>query len=224
MSALSRNPGERAKVTLRNPGIPQAGRSNFSLETQPNLELNHAAGQSAAGLAKVRIVDGHVAGVTSERGQVQLVEEVEKIGAEVQLGRFTFEKGHRRGFGKAHVNRLVPRAAERIAVNKRRACRADIEVGRSSDWAIRCGAVSTGDDAWEVAIGLLEGVRAVVASSFAEVCRRESRAERASSRDGGAIIAFDRRPGKTSVVLESSIHVPAAQGFPHQVMTVLQKR
>src|SRR5207245_6365648 len=83
---------------------------------------------------------------------------------------------------------------------------------------------STGDDAWEVAIGLLEGVRAVVASSFAEVCRRESRAERASSRDGGAIIAFDRRPGKTSVVLESSIHVPAAQGFPHQVMAVLQKR
>ena len=190
------------------------------LKTQPRLELNHAAGQSAAGYAKVRVVDGHIVSIPTKRDQVQLVEEVECIDAEVQLGRFVPEKGHRRGFFKAHVKCLIARAAERIAVNERRDFRADIEVWRSCYRALQWVTIPTGDNVGEVAIDLPEAIGAEVASSVAEVGRRERRAEAASSGDRGAIIALDRRPGKTTVVLEGSIQLPAAEGLPYEIMAV----
>src|SRR5882762_3928158 len=211
---------------IRKPSEPPLA-SNFTphverdrSETQTCLELDHASSQSAAGLAKVRIVDGHVARVTSERDQVQLVEKVEEIGAQVQLGRFAPEKGHRRGFDKTHVKRLVARAAERIAVNERRDFRADIEIWRSCNRAHLWVTIVTGDDVREVAIDLPEAISAEVASSVAEVGRWERGAEGASSGDRGAIVGLNRRPRKTSVVLEGSIQLPAAEGFPDEIMAV----
>ena len=60
----------------------------------------------------MRIVDGHIVGIARERNQIELVEEVKEIGAQVQLRIFTSEEGYGRGLGQTHVNRLKSRPAE----------------------------------------------------------------------------------------------------------------
>ena len=74
------------------------------LETEPRLELDHATSQCSTGLSKMRIVDGHIVGIARERNQIELVEEVKEIGAQVQLCIFTFEQAARRRLGDSFLS------------------------------------------------------------------------------------------------------------------------
>lgn len=103
-----------------------------ALEGQPCLEFNYASSQSPAGLSKLRAVEGCAGVVLPERNQVQFVEKVEQIDTQVQLGTLTLEKGHGRRFDETHVNPLVARTTERIAMNERRPDSASIKVRKAN--------------------------------------------------------------------------------------------
>src|SRR5258705_3865230 len=67
--------------------------------------------------------------VFAEGLQVQLVEKVEEVDAQIELGVFAFEERHGRGFSKAGINGLVARSPKSIAVQERRTNNTPIEVG-----------------------------------------------------------------------------------------------
>ena len=84
------------------------------------------------------VVERGAAVVFAEGLQVQLVEQVEEVDAQIQLGAFTFEERHGRGFSKAGINGLVARSPEGVAVQERRTSGATIKIGIADvPWAKR---------------------------------------------------------------------------------------
>ena len=98
------------------------------LETEPRLQLHDAARQHVLGNSEVGVVERRTPVVLPEGCQVQLVEQVEEVDAQVQLGTFAFEERNRCGFHKAGVNGLVPWAPEGIAMQERWTCSTPIKV------------------------------------------------------------------------------------------------
>ena len=197
----------RSRGHARKSGLSNL-RVDAALEAQPRLELDHPPSQSPTRLAEMNIVNCGVAIASRKWNQIQFIENVEEISAEVQLSLFTLEKRYSRGLYEAHVDALVPWAAEGIAMDERRALRADIKVRRARAFTghrivalrryhlngvvrIRIRhQISLADEAWKIAVGRLKGIVAVIATSFARVRCRQRRAERASVRDWRAIEAL----------------------------------
>src|SRR5882672_8988194 len=116
----------------------------------------------------MRIVERGAAIVFAKWLQVQFVEQVEEVDAQIQLGALALEEGHRRGFSKASVDGLVPRSPEGISVEEWGTNNTSIKVGKADiPWAKRRGrhpgrwrrrAVPTGDNSRELTVIGLEGV------------------------------------------------------------------
>src|SRR6185295_180622 len=105
------------------------------LESKPRLELYDPPCLAAFRASKKEvIVDKRARAEEPERNQVQIVEYIEGIGAQFDVGAFTKQSGlwESKPLGKTHINREVMRSAERVATDARRAGIDDVEVGSAT--------------------------------------------------------------------------------------------
>jgi len=168
------------------------GQKEFGLKDQPRLEFKNTARQRAAGLAEVGIVDGYVVRIACERNQVEFIEQVERVGTQFQPGILILKEWKRRRLHKAHVKRLVTWPTERVAMNKRRADRANVKVRLARDWTAGSIAIEAGIYSREVPIRLHQSGRAVIILRAAQVGGWQSGAQRPSCGNRWALIALDR--------------------------------
>src|SRR5882762_4445463 len=147
------------------------------------------------------IVERGAAIVFAKWLQVQLVEQVEEVDAQIQLGTLALEEGHRRGFSKASVDGLVPRSPEGISVEEWGTNNTSVKIGKSDVSRTKrlagSGADATaalGDDPWELTVVSLECVGAEIILCTAEVRGHESGTKGAGGRSRRAIVALDGRP------------------------------
>src|SRR2546427_6552224 len=109
-----------------------------SLEAKPRLELDHPTGKSGRSPPEVEVARGRIAGIAdvsaggveSKIGKVQLVKNVEKVGADLQIGGFT-QVDRVRQLGilrQAQISAEVMRPTEGVALNSGRPGLSDIEV------------------------------------------------------------------------------------------------
>ncbi len=177
------------------------------------------------------VVERSAAVVFAEGLQVQLVEKVEEVDAQIQLGVFAFEERYGRRFSKAGVNGLVAWSPEGIAMQKRGTSSTTIKIGKADVSRTKRlagsradAAAGLGDNPGELTVIGLERVGAEVAVSSAKVRGYESRTEGSGGRSRWAIVAFDRRPRKPRVKLIGPVHAPSAKGFSDEIVAVLKDR
>jgi len=177
------------------------------------------------------VVEGGAAIVFAERRQVQLVEKVEEVDAQIQLGTLAPEEGHGRGFGKTGIKGLVAWSAEGIAMQEWRASSATVKIGKANVSRTKGLAGSRADataglcdNPGELAVIGLECVGAEVILCAAEVRGYESRAQGSGGRGGWGVVALNWRPREASVKLIGPAHVPSTKGFSNEIVATLKDR
>ncbi len=128
------------------------------------------------------VVERSASVVFAEGRQIQLVEKVEEVDAQIQFGTFTPEEGHGCRLGKTGINRLIARSPEGIAMQERWPNCASVKVRKTNGILAersrtRASTGRASDNPRELAMVGLEGVGAEVTLGPAEVRGYKSRAQ-----------------------------------------------
>lgn len=108
------------RIKRRNP-FPKCASWVVGLEAEPGLELDHTASQPARGTAKEGALDPGVIGAERKWLEVEFIEQVKEVAAELETGPFTqvLEAGQPELLAEACIDIEIAGAAERVAADTR---------------------------------------------------------------------------------------------------------
>src|SRR5579859_328606 len=118
--------------------ILSAPRGVVGLKAKPRLEFDHTASQATRGEAKEGALNPGVIRAERKRLEVEFVEHVKEVAAELETGSFAEELEARQPelLADARVDIEIAWAAERVATDSRRTSVANIKKGRTLQGSI----------------------------------------------------------------------------------------
>src|SRR5262245_18937390 len=99
-------------------------------EEKPRLEFNYASGERISRPAKINMIDPGTVGVELERHQVQGIEYVIQVGADIESGDFAEKLRQADALDCAHIDGEVARTAKDIATDPGHIGRRRVDCGR----------------------------------------------------------------------------------------------
>ena len=199
------------KAERRVAGRPEGAtvQRNRQLELEARFQFQHASGVGGERLAEGRIADVGVGGAELERLQVQHVEHVVSVHAELHQRSLRQAHGvQTEAFSDAHVNLLEAGTAEAVASHRRNS--------RLSVVVERAAAGEVGSRSGKRAVGVAVDGR----------LQNAARPVRAQALAGHrqAVLVGDRRPRQAGVIGEDAAQLEAAQHRAQQVFAAGERQ